>query len=817
MWSSAVNEKVKDSKERGGAQKELLGKIVFWAMVLSFLFIATICFINAVKWVDKHFPGFLLNERMVVAPIGQYHWTGIQAGLKYPDKVLSANGQETPTIKKLEDVLSNTVVGSSITYEYVRKGIRSTISVTTMRYTWSDLLMTFGPPFLAGIAYMLIGLVVFIMKPNIRVSWAFMAACFFMALWSITIFDMQSTHFGFVRLYILASTLVPAAFIHFSLLFPNPRKIVEKHPKWQMAPYIFALAIIVPLELLYPSGPFQIFYYLSLAYLIVGALSIVYPVMISYFKPQTVLARQRAKVVLLGAIFAFAIPAPLYFSQLLLGSFFGLRIQTNLLTIPIIIFPASIAYAIARHNLFDVDVFIKRAVGYVIITAIIIGAYMLVSIPLNVLAGQYEIAQSRAFPILFTLAVIMVFNPLRNRIQAFVDRAFFRKEYDYGSIIDKISGAITSLLDLDQIIKRLTATFSGDMFIDNGAVMLLDPTKTEYRVLLAEGEKKQAIENAVLKRDDPLVKIIENEKRELTKYDALEDPKYKSVSQECAGNFDTLKATLMVPLVYQDDVIGIFSLGEKKSGKFFNRQDIDLLNTIAKQGAVAIENARMVEEIIEKERVRTKIMDSFGKYVTSEVRDQILEGRIPLDGELKDVTVLFADLRGFTTLTESTKPKEVVKIINDYFSEMAEAIGQNNGLVLQFIGDEIEAVFGAPSPLEDHPTHAVRAAVAMRERLESVNTKLQKKGYAPLRHGIGIHTGNVVAANIGSEDRLSYALVGDTVNVASRIQSLNKEYGTDVLISATTVERLTEYIKGEKLGATAVKGKKEAVEIFKLA
>jgi adenylate cyclase len=225
----------------------------------------------------------------------------------------------------------------------------------------------------------------------------------------------------------------------------------------------------------------------------------------------------------------------------------------------------------------------------------------------------------------------------------------------------------------------------------------------------------------------------------------------------------------------------------------------------------------MVEEIIEKERLKTKIMDSFGKYVTSEVRDQILEGSIPLDGELKDVTVLFADLRGFTTMTESTNPKEVVKIINGYFSEMAEAIGQNHGLVLQFIGDEIEAVFGAPTPLEDHPTHAVRAAMAMRERLVTVNEKLKKKGYAALRHGIGIHTGNVVAANIGSEDRLSYALVGDTVNVASRIQSLNKEFNTDVLISGTTLKRLSEYIYGEKLGATPVKGKKDPVEIFKLA
>jgi len=628
---------------------------------------------------------------------------------------------------------------------------------------------------------------------------------------------MQSTHFGFIRFYLLAAAVFPAALVHFSFYFPDPKQFIVKHPRIQFAPYIVAMAIAIPMQLLYPAKGFGVFYSLALLYMIVAAVAVLLPVNLAYFKPVSALAHQRAKVVLIGATIAFPVPAIAYFSQLIFGDFLGIRVQTNFLALPLVFFPASLAYAIARHNLFDVDVFIKRAVGYVIMTAIIIGAYMLVSIPLNVIAGHYEVAQSRAFPILFTLAVILVFNPLRNRIQAFVDRAFFRKEYDYGSIIDKISGAITSLLDLDQIINRLTATFSDDLFIDNGAVMLLNSDKTEYRVHLAEGVKKQAIEQVILQRDDPIVEIIKNEKKEMTKYDALEDPKYKAVSKECLANFDKLHASLLVPLIYQDNLIGIFSLGEKKSGKFFNRQDIDLLNTVAKQGAVAIENARMVEEIIEKERFKNKIMDSFGKYVTSEVRDQILEGRIPLDGELKDVTVLFADLRGFTTMTESTNPKEVVKIINGYFSEMAEAIGQNHGLVLQFIGDEIEAVFGAPTPLEDHPTHAVRAAVAMRERLVTVNDRLQQKGYAPLNHGIGIHTGNVVAANIGSEDRLSYALVGDTVNAASRIQSLNKEFGTDVLISGTTLERLTEYVDGEKLGATSVKGKKEPLEIFKLA
>ena len=120
-------------------------------------------------------------------------------------------------------------------------------------------------------------------------------------------------------------------------------------------------------------------------------------------------------------------------------------------------------------------------------------------------------------------------------------------------------------------------------------------------------------------------------------------------------------------------------------------------------------------------------------------------------------------------IAEANAPKTVVKIINTYFTEMAASIHEHSGLVLQFIGDEIEAVFGAPLSLENHAAKAVQAALEMRARLDAVNDRLKKQGHAALRHGIGIHTGQVVAANIGSPDRLSYALVGDTVNLASRI------------------------------------------------
>ena len=221
---------------------------------------------------------------------------------------------------------------------------------------------------------------------------------------------------------------------------------------------------------------------------------------------------------------------------------------------------------------------------------------------------------------------------------------------------------------------------------------------------------------------------------------------------------------------------------------------------------------RMVAGLREREEIR----ETFGKYVSPEVRDEILTGRASLEGELREVTILFADLRGFTTWVESSPPADVVSGLNAYFSEMDAAIRAHGGLVLQFIGDEIEAVFGAPIPQERHADLAVKAALEMQSRLGTWNATRRAQGNVELHHGIGIHSGTVVAGNIGSSERMSYSLVGDVVNVASRIQALNKQLGTRILVSAVTRARLTQQPEMRTLPAVRVTGRVAEVEVFAL-
>ena len=229
-------------------------------------------------------------------------------------------------------------------------------------------------------------------------------------------------------------------------------------------------------------------------------------------------------------------------------------------------------------------------------------------------------------------------------------------------------------------------------------------------------------------------------------------------------------------------------------------------------GAAAEGFNRMVSGLKEREMLR----ETFGKYVSPEIRDEILSGRVSLQGQAQDVTILFSDLRDFTPWVERTTPQDVVRDLNTYFTEMEGAIREHHGLVVQFIGDGIEAVFGAPVGRADHPTMAVRAALEMRRRLAVWNVDRERAGKPPLRHGIGIHTGRVLAGNIGSSERLAYALIGDPVNLASRIQGLNKELGSDVLLSAATYQRLGDHFDTSALPAVLVKGKSVEVEVYRL-
>jgi adenylate cyclase len=223
-----------------------------------------------------------------------------------------------------------------------------------------------------------------------------------------------------------------------------------------------------------------------------------------------------------------------------------------------------------------------------------------------------------------------------------------------------------------------------------------------------------------------------------------------------------------------------------------------------------------VNEMTKGLKERERIREVFNLFTSPEISSEVLSGKVSSGGEIRRVTLLFSDLRGFTSMAEKLPPKKVMESINAYFREMSAAVVDHGGIVLQYVGDEIEAVFGAPMDDPDHADKAVETALEMRARLKKLNEERAADGEAPLTHGIGIHTGLALAGIVGSRHKISYAMVGDTVNVASRIQELNKNLNTDILVSSETYRSLRGNRNFSDPLTVKVKGKTQSVDVYEL-
>jgi adenylate cyclase len=208
--------------------------------------------------------------------------------------------------------------------------------------------------------------------------------------------------------------------------------------------------------------------------------------------------------------------------------------------------------------------------------------------------------------------------------------------------------------------------------------------------------------------------------------------------------------------------------------------------------------------------------DTFGKVVTPEIRNWLLQGNTNLGGETVCATILFCDIRGFTTLSEQINPKQVVTLLNKYFSSMEQCIVKHKGIINKYIGDAIMAIFGVPLSNPNQALDAYNCCLDMRKTLIELNKELEAENLPQIRFGIGLHTGNVLAGNIGSNSRMEYTVIGDTVNLASRLESYNKIYKTKLLISPTTYEAVKSFSDVIKISDVQIRGKANKMDIYEV-
>lgn len=226
--------------------------------------------------------------------------------------------------------------------------------------------------------------------------------------------------------------------------------------------------------------------------------------------------------------------------------------------------------------------------------------------------------------------------------------------------------------------------------------------------------------------------------------------------------------------------------------------------------------AKAFDEMTGGLKERDKVKNLFNKFHGSSVAEEMINNDIKVGGQNKDVVVFFSDIRGFTAFSEKRSPEEVVEMLNEYFGVMVGIINRNGGVVDKFIGDAIMAVWGAPRTFEKDSFNAVKACLEMRQELASLNEKRIEREQPPIQIGMGLHAGQAISGTIGSEERMEYTVIGNTVNTASRIEASTKAFGADLLITEEVVIKAGDHFAYELAGTAEVKGRTDAIKMFKV-
>lgn len=364
--------------------------------------------------------------------------------------------------------------------------------------------------------------------------------------------------------------------------------------------------------------------------------------------------------------------------------------------------------------------------------------------------------------------------------------------YDFSSKIATCLGVCeVSQLVVTEAKKLIEAT--------NVSVMLLNKKIGKLEIISARGKEYNS-KTKIGPNIGIAGHILVSGKAEIVN-DVLSDSRY------IMGN-NEMRSLICAPLTTQNGTIGVINIS---NGELVNytAQDLKLFTALASQAAAAIENALLHENKLKEERIKNNLE----RYLSPQVVQATIDakGEISLNPTKRNITLLFSDIRDFTTKCEELPAEKIVMYLNEYFTQMVEVIFSHQGTVNKFVGDMIVAMFGAPSEVADRERKAIETAIDMQRRIERMSIPWIGENFLT---GIGISSGEVVVGNIGSPQHMDYTAIGDEVNIASRLQSIAK--GGQILVSDSVYSATKDIFEFREIGLVIVKGKKKAVQTFEV-
>ena len=383
-----------------------------------------------------------------------------------------------------------------------------------------------------------------------------------------------------------------------------------------------------------------------------------------------------------------------------------------------------------------------------------------------------------------------------------VDVEALKSDYEKLRIAHELSQKLSIESNLDQLLQQIVDETFAIIRADRAVILLCnDEGELEPRYLRTKREDDS------IKLSSSILEEVKNNKKAVLSSDATVDERFKAAKSIIMQG---IRSTMCVPLLYADQLVGAMHMDSMLTTGAFTEKDLQLFQGIATQAAIAIENHRLAKKIEREAATRAE----FQRLLSPNLVEQIVNGALQLDkaGTKRVVTMLFADIRGFTSMSERTAPEEMVKTLNSYFEMMVDVLFAHGGTLDKYVGDELIGLFGAPVSIPDAPLRAVRCGLEMQRALDEFNRIRVANGQEAIHIGIGINTGPVIAGAIGSSRTLQYTVIGDPVNIASRLCSVAK--AGEVIISEHTMRSVQSEVLLEPREAVRVKGKSQALEIY---
>jgi len=658
--------------------------VLFVASLVT-IAISLIVLTESFAWIGKPFPGFLLLENKVVASAGLSHWPATDGGRIYQHEVITMDGLLVTDAASLHRYVNSISPETPIKYEFKSGSKTFDQIVSTRLFDRFDYTLLFGSLLLNGLALCGTALMIRYLRGDDRLAAGSFPILFIAGLWSITAIDLYGPYRLF-RIHALCETFLFAGATHMALVFPHPSKLIQKHPRILWALYGSAACLAATNQIgLYHPALYRSTHLLATSAFGASLVFFIASTIRWFVRPPSFEARQRVKILVLGTAASLTLPVGLTLGSTLTGG----ETPQNAMTFTGIFYPLSIGYAILRHNLLEVDVFVRRTFSYVMLTAIATLSYVTFAQSLDFLLEGSVLSNNRVLGYALTVLFLILLLPLRDRVQSGIDRIFFRTAYDFRRIVEDASEKLASVAELSVIANELSNTIHATLHPD-GFILFVNRNDTGVFTPFPENTNIPSPGNDIVQK----LRVSE-------------------------GLLDAEDGGLLLPFRAGGTLVAILALGRPLSGRIYGSDDRRLLQTLAHQGAVAIENAIALEQLRDLNRdleakveerteelreahahlVHREKMASLGQFVAGiahEINNPLnfIQGNLHILREY--VTILRNTLNRYEATTESLNDEmhnrmteirkdadldEILKDIDSAFDGCTEGVERSTTLV----------------------------------------------------------------------------------------------------------------------------------------